>query len=521
MASAGFQQVTVSGWAVDPDSAAPIRVDFYVDGRGAASTVAGAEYPGLAPVLGAGNTRHGFSANITGITGGRHSVCSYAINVGTGANTLLDCREFVIRTGDPFGYVDSVSAYAGTLNVKGWVVDPDTAAPVVARVTVDGREVGRQTAQGEVPGLPAVYPGWGTRHAFDVTATGISGGSHRVCVQGVNVGAGSTVDVACQTVVMGSGAPSLFLDEVSIKSPGNLLVRGWAIDPDTVDPVRIHVYVDGALSTKITADVAKASLATAFPGFGPGHAFSVPVAGLSGGSHSVCVYAINVGPGGNAVRCADVAGPTGSPGLLLDQAQGTALDQITVRGWAIDPDVVDPVRVHLYLDGRLVTKVTADAAKASLATAFPGYGEKHAFSATLTGVGPGAHSLCTYAINVGGGGNTVDCRTVTAVTGSPSLLLDEVASPTAGTVLARGWTIDPDTVDPLRVHVYVDGVLATKVTADIAKASLGTAYPAFGSRHQFSATVPGLSAGSHSVCLYAINVGAGANTVACSAVTVR
>ncbi|MGY3262596.1 hypothetical protein [Frigoribacterium sp. 2355] len=520
-AAAGFRQVTVSGWAVDPDSAAPIRVDFYVDGRGAASTVAGNDYPSLAGVLGKGNTAHGFSANITGMSAGRHSVCSYAINVGTGVNTLLDCREFVVRTGDPFGYVDSVSASAGSLTVKGWVVDPDTADPITARVTVDGRQVSSQIASGEVPGLPAVYPGWGTRHAFESTVTGVSGGSHRVCVQGVNVGAGSTVDVACQTVVMASGAPSLFLDEVSMGSPGKLLVRGWAIDPDTVDPVRVHVYVDGALSTKVTADVSKASLATAFPGYGDKHAFSVPVAGLSAGTHSVCVYAINVGAGGNAVRCADVAAPTGSPRLFLDQAQGTALGQITVRGWSFDPDVVDPVRVHLYLDGRLVTKVTADVAKASLGTSFPGYGEKHAFTATLTGVGPGAHTLCTYAINVGGGGNTVDCRTVSAVTGSPSMLLDEVSSPSAGAVLARGWTIDPDTVDPLRVHVYVDGLLQTKVTADVEKSSLGTAFPAFGPRHQFSASVAGLAAGQHSVCLYSINVGAGANTVVCSPVMVR
>lgn len=520
-ATAGFQQVAISGWAVDPDSTGAIRVDFYIDGQGVTSATADIDYPHLAPTLGASNTRHGFSKVITGVAPGAHSICAIAINVMAGGNTLLECRSFTVASGAPFGYIDQVSASPATIAVRGWAIDPDVVDPVTVRLSIDGQEVVTARADVDKPSLPAVYPGWGSKHAFTLTATGIAPGAHSVCTTITNVGSGQDTRLGCSTVQIPSGSPQIYLDQASSTSPGVITLRGWALDPDTVDPVRVHVYLDGVLTTKLTADVEKASLATAFPGYGARHAFTASLTGVASGTRQVCVYAINQGPGENAGGCVNVVGPQGPPALYLDEVRATDLGQVLVRGWSVDPDTVDPVRVHVYVDGMLNTKFSADLAKESLSTAFPGYGAGHAFSTTLAGVGPGTHQICFYAINVGVGANTVACSSVRAVSGAPAILLDEASSPAVGTARLRGWTIDPDSVEALRVHVYVDGILTTKVTADVAKPSLATTYPPYGANHQFDVSVAGLRVGTHELCAFAINVGPGENRAACATVTVR
>jgi hypothetical protein len=103
------------------------------------------------------------------------------------------------------------------------------------------------------------------------------------------------------------------------------------------------------------------------------------------------------------------------------------------------------------------------------------------------------------------------------VGGEPFGWVDEVRT-AFGLVAVGGWAIDPDTADPVQVHVYIDSV-GRILTADAERADVGAAYPGYGSRHGFSATYP-ISPGTHQVCVYAINTGAGTNRLlACRTVT--
>jgi hypothetical protein len=394
----------------------------------------------------------------------------------------------------------------------------DTKSPTTVRLLVDSKVVGEKLAGDPKAGLDSAFPGYGPNHGFTFSVDGITPGQHQVCLQAVNVGAGDDTVFGCRSVTMLSGPPIVFLDEVSSPRGGEITLRGWSIDPGVVSPVRVHVYVDGQLVQKVTADVKKDSLATAFPGFGANHAFNVPITGLSLADHEVCAIAIGVD--GNTSNCRTVSGPSGPPLTHVDQLEGTGIGVVTLRGWSIDPDVVDPVRLHIYVDGALHSKITADAAKPSLANAFPAYGQNHAFSTTLSGISPGRHSVCIYSINHGGGSTAEQCTTVDALSGSPTLWLDEASGTTSGAVRVRGWAIDPDTTDPVRVHVYVDDVLASKITADVPKPSLGEAFPPFGAAHAFALQLDGLTAGARKVCVFAINVGDGDSSVQCRTVSV-
>ena len=81
----------MSGWVIDPDTAAAGTVHVYVDGVATAIS-AGGTRPDIGaafPLYGPG---HGFEASVPA-PAGVHRVCAYGINVaGAGTNTTLRCH---------------------------------------------------------------------------------------------------------------------------------------------------------------------------------------------------------------------------------------------------------------------------------------------------------------------------------------------------------------------------------------------------------------------------------------------
>lgn len=196
------------------------------------------------------------------------------------------------------------------------------------------------------------------------------------------------------------------------------------------------------------------------------------------------------------------------------------LGGLWVKGWALDPDSVAPIVVHAYIDGRGVP-LTADKPRPDVAAAYPGYGDRHGFDAFFPS-SSGPHVVCLYAINVGPGAtnSSLGCWGATVVDRAPFGSADQV-QPVPGGIWTRGWAIDPDTVAPIPVHVYIDG-FGVAVTADKVRADVGAAYPGYGERHGFDAFFP-TQVGTHQVCVYGINVGGTASntTLGCWQVTVR
>ena len=192
---------------------------------------------------------------------------------------------------------------------------------------------------------------------------------------------------------------------------------------------------------------------------------------------------------------------------------------LELTGWTIDPDTTAPIRAHLYVDGQARASVLADVERADVARYYPDYGGRHGYRAVVT-VPAGRHTVCAYGINVGAGVNArTACRTVDVA--SAPIGLVEAVRPVAGGADVSGWAIDPDTADPIRVHVYVDGRPVASLLADVPRADLAQRYPAYGDRHGFATRV-GATAGTHTVCVYAINAGAGSGNprLGCATVTV-
>jgi len=306
----------------------------------------------------------------------------------------------------PFGFIDSFSTTQTSISVAGWALDLDTNDPIAVHIYVDG--VGHAlTADVSRPDVAAAY-GRGDRHGF-ATTIAVGEGNHSVCTYAINTPAGVNPVIDCRTVAAANAVPFGFVDWASAAGTG-ISVAGWAIDPDTNDPIGVHVYVDG-VGHALTADVSRPDVAAAF-GRGDRHGFATTIA-VGEGNHSVCIYAINTPAGINpGLRCTTVTVTNAVPFGFIDSIS-TTYNQLSVAGWALDPDTNDPISVHIYVDGNLFP-LTAASSRTDVAAIF-GHGDRHGFATTIA-VGPTDHTVCVYAINTPAGINPVlGCRTVGSV----------------------------------------------------------------------------------------------------------
>jgi N-acetylmuramoyl-L-alanine amidase len=298
------------------------------------------------------------------------------------------------------------------------------------------------------------------------------------------------------------------------RSPNAIQVHGWALDPDTVNPIQVHVYIDGVGRAITTANTYRPDIGRLYPAHGDNHGFDTTVP-VTQATHQVCTYAISVGNGGNRqLRCQTVSGNTTGHLDVARRRPGV----LAMRGWAIDPDTVNSVPIHVYVDGVGAMIGLANTTRHDLESYMPGYGPSHGFDLNVGA--SGNHTVCAYAISSRGKPNiTLGCARTSGV---PFGSLDAVGRPDpGGSVRVRGWTLDPDTAAPIAIHVYIDGFGRAVGTADRNRPDVGNVFPAWGPAHGFDLTVDQVARGLHLVCVYGISVGGGANTtLGCKAVQV-
>ncbi|MDR7185307.1 hypothetical protein J2X85_002341 [Microbacterium trichothecenolyticum] len=521
----------VAGWAADLDTKEPISVHVYVGSVGVAVN-ADQERPDVGAAYPAVGSRHGFGVRIPAPGAGLFDVCVYGINAGGGSNVMMRCQTVTAMSGSPTGALESVRPVDGGVEVSGWAIDPDTVAPATVHVYVDS--VGTAlAADKERADLATRFPAYGTKHGFATKLTAAPG-SHTVCAYGINVAAGGNVQLGCQTVVVpGSagqipelGRAPIGVFEALTLSGSTAVASGWAIDPDTASSIKVHIYVGGT-GVEYTADAARADVARIYPAYGERHGF-VQQLNLPPGKSEVCAYAINTGSGGHTFlgcRSAEVAVQIADLGRApIGVFEGLTVSGSTAvaSGWAIDPDTTSSIKVHIYVAGKGV-EYTADAPRADVARIYPTYGEKHGFGQQLT-LPVGRSDVCAYAINTGAGGHTfLGCRTAEVAVQTPDLGRPpfgnfESAAPAPGGATVSGWALDPDTTQPISVHIYVDSTSAA-YTADKPRADVAAAY-GLGDRHGFSEFIP-MTSGSHTVCVYPINTGPGGHSwLGCRTITV-
>ena len=197
-------------------------------------------------------------------------------------------------SGDPFGQIDYTSTVPGAVTAHGWAIDPSTASPILVQMYIDGHANALTWANMPRPDVGAAYPKAGPNHGYTLTMQ-TTPGTHTVCLYAINTGPGTSVGLGCRAVTVVNGDPFGQVDVVTT-SAGKVTAHGWAIDPNTSAPVMVQMYIDGHTNALTWANMARPDVGAAYPAVGPGHGYTLTMP-TTAGPHTVCLYAINTGPG--------------------------------------------------------------------------------------------------------------------------------------------------------------------------------------------------------------------------------
>ncbi len=310
----------------------------------------------------------------------------------------------------PFGSLDFLQLVGpAEVRVAGWVVDADTPDPISVHLYADGTALRSVPADRPRPDIADDVPGYGINHGFDATVA-VPPNTSTLYVYAINTGHGVGNPHWSRPI------PRLPFGAVDfiIPAPGGVRVRGWVIDPDTDNPVSVHVYGSGRFIGHARANQPRPDVERLYPSFGRNHGFDF-ICPAATGTHPICVYAINAASGASnpVLRCQTTRVLRGAPFGAFDLATRHA-ERVRVAGWAIDPDTERPVMIHVYVGGRLAGAGVANRDRADIGRLYPGWGPAHAFDFTVPAPG-GPQQVCAYAINQaeGAGNPLLGCRTVT------------------------------------------------------------------------------------------------------------
>ncbi|MES2170128.1 MAG: carboxypeptidase-like regulatory domain-containing protein [Actinomycetota bacterium] len=327
----------------------------------------------------------------------------------TGYNIALP--PLPISTHSPFGRFESASAAAGVVTATGWAIDPDVTYGAQVTVSLDGLDLGvggdpeeaGWYAGDPTPVPPNKYAAYGTDHGFTVFASDVAPGKHLVCVTALNSGGPSTPDtpLGCQTVLVQTGSPVGAFEAAMGGPDGIATLTGWALDPDTFGRVQVQATVDGLKGGSFVANKQSSDIPAKYVGYGTNHGFVTGISGLTPGSHTVCLTVINRGPTATdtALGCKPVTVPGGKPFGSFDSATVQKNGSVAVSGWTLDPDTSSPITVRFTSDGTKLSEVVAGTLKPHLSAQFPGYGNWHGFTSTLSGLKSGPHVICAIALD--------------------------------------------------------------------------------------------------------------------------
>jgi hypothetical protein len=233
--------------------AAGLRRVAGADDRPAGAAVFRPYAAGLAPVVGtvssgtrvritAGSAavdvavRDGRFSGALPLPPGRHVVCVTSLDPASGFRPELGCGR-VDAPGVPVGKLDGLEDSMASIRVRGWAIDPQTAAPVRVEIRRNGVLVATVGADQHRDDLGDVEPRYGPAHGYGVDITPETG-RNEVCVRILGVGGGGDADVGCAQI--DHAGPSAHVPDT-------------APPPEVVEPV-VHA-IDEARPDVVTAPV--------------------------------------------------------------------------------------------------------------------------------------------------------------------------------------------------------------------------------------------------------------------------
>ncbi|MEX0790253.1 MAG: DNRLRE domain-containing protein [Actinomycetota bacterium] len=248
-------------------------------------------------------------------------------------------------SGDPFGSIDESTPVSGGIVVRGWVIDPDTAATTQVHIYVGSAGVALN-ANTYRPDVGSAYPGYGNYHGFDAVISAAPG-THNVCFYGINnAGPGTNPLLGpCRTITVPAatlpGAPP---NPQATANPNGSIGASWgpsSTNPwSPVDMYIVYAYLaDGTYTGQYKlVECTGACTSTSF-------------AGLAAASHRFYIYAHNAGGWGSPAATNTVT-PKTVPSAPANAAAAALGDGTVKVTWNLSASnggaPVDFHNVHAY-----------------------------------------------------------------------------------------------------------------------------------------------------------------------------
>lgn len=291
----------VDGWVMDPNTTSAASVDIYgVDGiaepdRFLGGAVANISRPDLASIGNGSN--HGFTKDFILGDNFLHNICLYGLNISEGDNRRLAC-SLQRLSGDTIGKFEFLFRVPGGVATKGWAFDPDTDLPINVHYfrsdTPDSSLFSGGTNSNKlrpdvVTNLASTHAGYSANHGFEQVLPAGAGFYH-LCAFALNssVTPGVTSKIGCGDITVSNHPKGSF--DSATRVGGNATISGWALDPDSTNPIQVHIYVNGNFFSGFQAVGTRTDIVPSNPGYGANYGFSKV---LTVGVATFCVYALN------------------------------------------------------------------------------------------------------------------------------------------------------------------------------------------------------------------------------------
>ena len=245
-------------------------------------------------------------------------------------------------------------------------------------------------------------------------------------------------------------------------------IYGWAADPDAPgQPTDIHLYIDGQQDSEpLRTGDPRPDVDAAIPFAGPNAGWHMRLYTLDRAPHTVCVYAINVGPGVNnttlGCRTYPIAGTSIADPQGNLEAITTTPGFVRFQGWAGDGDAPGATPVRVVEDGQRWEPTDPTLDRPDVHAALPAFHNALGFDISLP-IEPGPHIFCVDLGNGGANGfanTSLGCTLVTigdvvAPTGNEARgVLESLKLVQWPESEASGWAWDPKTSDAATVRLY-------------------------------------------------------------------
>ena len=343
--------ITIDGWVIDKDSKSePIELHVYIggpEGEGHPGIIANKYRPDVPISLNdaALGDYHGFKDTIPTKKTGNQEVYVYAINVGSGENTLLKRQ---------------------TVYIEPDVTNPSITEDKVSDITDDGYTITCKVTD-NVKVSRVVFCTWTEANGQDdiVEEDGVASGdvyTYRVSRNAHNNEFGNYIthiyayDYSGNYVGIPIGAinmgycPEGFCEAID-GNVGSVTIDGWALDKDIKEEaLQLHVYIGGPAGAGeghpgIIADQYRPDVPEALKDdtLGEYHGFKDTIYTKKTGTQDVYVYAMNVGKGDNTLLAKETVYI--EPDSTKPSISNIKISNVTSDGYTITCDVKDNVTV--------------------------------------------------------------------------------------------------------------------------------------------------------------------------------